>query len=176
MSTAAGRVDAPVRPLTALTDEERMFQSAIRDFARQEVSPFVREMDEAGLFRKDLLKQFFDLGLMAIEIPEEFGGQGGTFFQSVLAVEELAAIDPSAAVIVDVQNTLVNNAVMRWASDEQKRRGLITAEWGTSENNRRARYYRLTTAGRKQLTTETGKWERLTEAIAHILNPDREEA
>jgi butyryl-CoA dehydrogenase/short/branched chain acyl-CoA dehydrogenase len=124
MSTAAGRVDAPVRPLTALTDEERMFQSAIRDFARQEVSPFVREMDEAGLFRKDLLKQFFDLGLMAIEIPEEFGGQGGTFFQSVLAVEELAAIDPSAAVIVDVQNTLVNNAVMRWASDEQKRRYL----------------------------------------------------
>lgn len=124
MSSAAGRVDALARPLTALTDEERMFQSAVRDFARQEVAPFVREMDEAGLFRKDLLRQFFDLGLMGIEIPDEYGGQGGTFFQSVLAVEELAAVDPSAAVIVDVQNTLVNNAVMRWASDEQKRRYL----------------------------------------------------
>ncbi|HWR53815.1 MAG TPA: acyl-CoA dehydrogenase [Bryobacteraceae bacterium] len=124
MSTAAGRLDAPTRPLTTLTDEEKMFQSTVRDFARQEVAPFVREMDEAGVFRKDLLKQFFDLGLMGIEIPEEFGGQGGTFFQSVLAVEELAAVDASAAVIVDVQNTLVNNAVLRWASDEQKLRYL----------------------------------------------------
>lgn len=124
MSTAAGRLESPVRPLTSLTDEEKMFQAAVRHFSRQELLPFVREMDEAGLFRRDLLRQFFDLGLMGIEIPEEFGGQAGTFFQSILAVEELAAVDPSAAVIVDVQNTLVNNAVLRWASPEQRQRYL----------------------------------------------------
>jgi len=116
-------VDSP-RPLTALSEEERFFQSTVRQFARQEVAPRVREMDEAGVFRKDILKQFFQLGLMGIEIPEEFGGQGGNFFQCVLAVEELSAVDPSAGVIVDVQNTLVNNALMRWGSAEQKRRCL----------------------------------------------------
>ena len=116
-------VDSP-RPLTALSEEERFFQSTVRQFARQEVAPRVREMDEAGVFRKDILKQFFQLGLMGIEIPEEFGGQGGNFFQCVLAVEELSAVDPSAGVIVDVQNTLVNNALMRWGSAEQKRRYL----------------------------------------------------
>jgi butyryl-CoA dehydrogenase/short/branched chain acyl-CoA dehydrogenase len=81
-------------------------------------------MDEAGVFRADLLRQFFELGLMGIEAPEEYGGQGGTFFQAVLAVEELAAVDASAAVIVDVQNTLVINALLRWASEEQKQRYL----------------------------------------------------
>ncbi len=108
-------------PLTLLNEEERMFQAAVRKFARDEIAPHVRAMDEAGLFRKDLLEKFFELGLMAIEVPEEYGGQEGTFFQAVLAVEELAAVDPSAAVIVDVQNTLVLNAVLRWATDEQKR-------------------------------------------------------
>ena len=81
-------------------------------------------MDEAGVFRKDLIRQFFEMGLMGIEIPEEYGGQGGTFFQSILAVEELSAVDPSAGVIVDVQNTICNNALLRWASPEQKRRFL----------------------------------------------------
>jgi len=109
-------------PLTALDDEERMFQAAVRQFAHDQIAPHVRQMDEAGLFRKDLLAQFFELGLMAIEVPEEYGGQGGSFFQAVLAVEELAAVDPSAAVIVDVQNTLVLNALLRWANDDQKRR------------------------------------------------------
>jgi butyryl-CoA dehydrogenase/short/branched chain acyl-CoA dehydrogenase len=122
MSTAAGSLEAGARPLTLLSDEERMFQTSVRDFARAELAPYVREMDEAGVFRKELLRQFFGLGLMGIEIPEEYGGQGGTFFQAVLAVEELAAVDPSAAVIVDVQNTLVNNAILRWANDEQKKR------------------------------------------------------
>ncbi|MGE5646527.1 MAG: acyl-CoA dehydrogenase [Acidobacteriota bacterium] len=107
-----------------LSEEERMFQSAVRQFARERIAPRVREMDEAGVFRKDLLGQFFELGLMGIEVPEEYGGQGGTFFQAVLAVEELAAVDASAAVIVDVQNTLVLNALLRWGSDEQKRRYL----------------------------------------------------
>ncbi len=124
MSTAPHQTEAFTRPLTALSEEEKMFQSSVRQFARDEIAPHVREMDEAGLFRKDLLHQFFGLGLMGIEVPEEYGGQEGTFFQAVLAVEELAAIDPSAAVIVDVQNTLVLNALLRWANDEQKRRYL----------------------------------------------------
>ena len=104
-----------------VTDEDSMFRSAVREFARAEITPYVREMDAKGHFREDLLKKFFDLGLMGIEIPEKFGGQGGTFFQSVLAVEEVAAVDPAAAVIVDVQNTLVVNALMRWGNDWQKR-------------------------------------------------------
>jgi len=117
--------------LTSLDEEERMFQTAVRQFARDEVAPHVRQMDEAGLFRKDLLDQMFRLGLMAIEVPEEYGGQGGNFFQAVLAVEELAAVDPSAAVIVDVQNTLVENALLRWASEDQKRRTLPRLASGT---------------------------------------------
>jgi short/branched chain acyl-CoA dehydrogenase len=111
-------------PLTQLNEEESMFQSTVRKFARERIAPHVREMDEAGVFRKDLLREFFELGLMAIDVPEEYGGQGGYFFQSILAIEELAKVDPSAAVIVDVQNTLFNNAILRWASEEQKRRYL----------------------------------------------------
>ena len=111
-------------PLTSLIEEEQMLRDTVRRFARDEIAPHVRDMDAAGVFRKEILRQFFDLGLMGIEIPEEYGGQGGTFFQSVLVVEELSAVDPAAAVIVDVQNTLVNNALLRWASDEQKRNHL----------------------------------------------------
>src|SRR5947199_2380459 len=112
------------RPMTALTEDEKLFQSTVRRFARDEIGPYVREMDEAGVFRKDIIRQFFELGLMGIEIPEEYGGQSGSFFQCVMAVEELSAVDPSAGVIVDVQNTIVNNAVMRWANPEQKKRYL----------------------------------------------------
>jgi short-chain 2-methylacyl-CoA dehydrogenase len=111
-------------PLTQLSEEERMFQSTVRKFARERIAPHVREMDDAGLFRKELIQEFFELGLMAIDVPEEYGGQGGYFFQSILAIEELAKVDPSAAVIVDVQNTLFNNAIVRWASEEQKRKYL----------------------------------------------------
>ncbi len=111
-------------PLTALTEDEKLFQSTVRAFARAEITPFVREMDEAGVFRKEILKQFFQLGLMGIEIPEEYGGQGGSFFQCILAVEELSAVDPSAGVVVDVQNTIVNNAILRWANAEQKKKYL----------------------------------------------------
>jgi short-chain 2-methylacyl-CoA dehydrogenase len=107
-------------PLTALNEDDRMFQSAVRQFAREQIRPHVREMDEAGVFRKDLIRQFFEMGLMGIEIPEEYGGQGGSFFQAILAVEELSAVDPSAGVIVDVQNTICNNALIRWATAEQK--------------------------------------------------------
>src|SRR5690349_14653866 len=118
MSTSA------MTPLTALNEDERMFQSTVRRFAREQIGPHVREMDEAGVFRKDIIRQFFELGLMGIEIPEEYGGQGGSFFQCVMAVEELSAVDPSAGVIVDVQNTIVNNAILRWANAEQKKRYL----------------------------------------------------
>ena len=100
------------------------FQATVRRFAREQIAPHVREMDEAAVFRKDIIRQFFELGLMGIEIPEEFGGQGGSFFQCVLAVEELSAVDPSAGVIVDVQNTIVNNAILRWANADQKQRYL----------------------------------------------------
>ena len=99
-----------------------MFQSVVRRFARERIGPHVRSMDEAGVFRKDLLREMFELGLMGIEIPEEHGGQGGSFFQAVLAVEALAAVDPSAAVIADVQNTIANNILLRWGSPAQKRR------------------------------------------------------
>ncbi|MCC7498535.1 MAG: acyl-CoA dehydrogenase [Bryobacterales bacterium] len=131
MAPISDPVEAAPRPLTVLPEEERMFQSAVRRFAREQIGPHVHEMDEAGKFRPELIKQFFDQGLMAIEIPEEYGGQAGSFFQSVIAVEELAAVDPSAAVIVDVQNTLVINAVMRWASREQKGRFLPQLADGT---------------------------------------------
>jgi butyryl-CoA dehydrogenase/short/branched chain acyl-CoA dehydrogenase len=123
MATAARSEVAPL-PLTALSEEERLFQSSVRKFANEQIQPYVREMDEAGVFRKEIIRQFFEMGLMGIEIPEEYGGQGGTFFQAVLAVEELSAVDPSAGVIVDVQNTLSINALMRWASRDQKSRYL----------------------------------------------------
>ncbi len=108
--------------LTVLSEEEAMFRDAIREFAATEVRPFVHEMDEAAQFRLDLIPKFFDLGLMGIEVPEEYGGSGGTIFMAVLAIEELARVDASAAIYVDVHNTLVNNAILRWASSEQKAR------------------------------------------------------
>src|SRR5947209_18030435 len=117
-------VEAAPRPLTSLTEDEKLFQATVRRFAREQIRPYVREMDEAGVFRKDIIKQFFDMGLMGIEIPEEYGGQGGSFFQAVLAVEELSAVDPSAGVIVDVQNTICNNALLKWATAGQKTRYL----------------------------------------------------
>src|SRR5208282_4228412 len=93
--------DAAPSPLTQLTEEERLFRATVRRFAREQIGPYVREMDEAGVFRKDIIRQFFELGLMGIEIPEEYGGSGGSFFQCILAVEELSAVDPSAGVIAD---------------------------------------------------------------------------
>ena len=121
---ATHSAEAPPQALTQLSDEEKMFQATVRRFAREQIGPHVREMDEAGVFRKDIIRQFFELGLMGIEIPEEFGGQGGSFFQCVMAVEELSAVDPSAGVIVDVQNTIVNNAIIKWGNADQKKRYL----------------------------------------------------
>ena len=107
-------------PLTRLDNEEKLFRDTVRRFARERVAPLVREMDESCIFSKTLIKEFFELGLMGIEIPEEYGGQGGNFFQCVLAIEELSAVDPSAGVVVDVQNTIVNNAIVRWGTKAQK--------------------------------------------------------
>jgi short-chain 2-methylacyl-CoA dehydrogenase len=121
---ASTRMEAAPLPLSVLSEDEKLFQASVRRFAREEILPRVREMDDAGVFRADLIRQFFALGLMGIEIPEEYGGQGGSFFQAILAVEELSAVDPSAGVIVDVQNTICNNAVLRWGSPEQKARYL----------------------------------------------------
>jgi short-chain 2-methylacyl-CoA dehydrogenase len=112
------------RALTRLSEDEKLFQSTVRKFAKEQIGPHVRSMDEAGKFSPAILRQLFELGLMGIEIPEEYGGQGGDFFQCVLAVEELSAVDPSAGVIADVQNTIVINAILRWANDAQKRRYL----------------------------------------------------
>jgi alkylation response protein AidB-like acyl-CoA dehydrogenase len=109
-------------PLTALTEEEELFRSTVREFAESEVGPHVSAMDEAAQFRPDLIPKLFELGLMGIGIPDRFGGAGGTIFMSTLAIEELARVDASAAIYVDVHNTLVCNALDRWASDEQKAR------------------------------------------------------
>jgi len=114
-------------PLTHLSEEESMFQDSVRRFAAERLAPHVRAMDEAGVFRKELLGEMFELGLMAIDVPEEYGGQGGTFFQAILAIEELAKVDPSASVIVDVQNTLFNNAILRWGTNDQRQRWLPRA-------------------------------------------------
>jgi alkylation response protein AidB-like acyl-CoA dehydrogenase len=108
--------------LTILSDEESMFREAIREFAESEIRPHVHAMDEAAQFRPDLIPKFFELGLMGIEVPEQFGGSGGTIFMAVLAIEELARIDASAAIYVDVHNTLVNNALGRWGTSEQQSR------------------------------------------------------
>jgi alkylation response protein AidB-like acyl-CoA dehydrogenase len=112
------------QPLVALTEDELLFRDNVRQFADESIRPKVREMDEKGVFEHSLIDQFFQLGLMGIEIPEQYGGAGGTFFESILAVEEISRVDPSAGVIVDVQNTLVNNALLRWTTEEQKKRYL----------------------------------------------------
>jgi len=114
----------PPGPLSTLSDDEILFRDNIRQFAEQRLRPRVKEMDEKGVFDHALIEEFFQLGLMGIEIPEQYGGGAGQFFEAILAVEELSRVDASAGVIVDVQNTLVNNALLRWGNEEQKRRYL----------------------------------------------------
>jgi alkylation response protein AidB-like acyl-CoA dehydrogenase len=111
-------------PLTNLTEDEILFRDTIRKFAEEKIRPRVKEMDEKGVFENNLIQEFFQLGLMGIEIPEQYGGGGAKFFEAILAVEELSRVDASAGVIVDVQNTLVNNALLRWGNEEQKKRFL----------------------------------------------------
>src|SRR5579883_1841175 len=115
--------EAPA-PLVSLSEDELLFRDNIRQFAEDKIRPLVREMDERQIFDSGLLEQFFQLGIMGIEVPEAYGGAGGSFFEAILAVEEISKVDPSAGVLVDVQNTLVVNALMRWASEDQKKRYL----------------------------------------------------
>src|SRR5882672_12365429 len=117
-------LSATASPLTNLSEDEILFRDNVRQFAEEKLRPLVKEMDEKGIFDKGLIQEFFQLGLMGIEIPEQYGGSGGRFFEAILAVEELSRVDASAGVIVDVQNTLVNNAFLRWGNDEQKKRYL----------------------------------------------------
>jgi alkylation response protein AidB-like acyl-CoA dehydrogenase len=112
------------QPLTVLAEDEAIFRDSVREFAEAQVRPLVREMDEHAKFPRTLIDQLFDLGVMGIEIPESYGGAGARFFHSVLAVEELSRVDPSVGVLVDVQNTLVINALLRWGNEEIKRRYL----------------------------------------------------
>jgi len=107
-------------PLTVLSEEEQMFQQSVRDFAIERIRPLVHQMDHAAAMSKDLIASFFELGIMGIEIPEQYGGAGSTFFNAVLVVEELSHVDASCGVLVDVQNTLVNNALIRWGTEDQK--------------------------------------------------------
>src|SRR5499427_11075974 len=112
------------QPLTVFAEDEVIFRDSVREFAEAQVRPLVREMDEHAKIPRPLVDKLFDLGVMAIEIPEAYGGAGARFFHAVLAVEELSRVDPSIGVLVDVQNTLVVNALLRWGSEEIKRRYL----------------------------------------------------
>jgi butyryl-CoA dehydrogenase/short/branched chain acyl-CoA dehydrogenase len=106
--------------LTQLSDDERLFRETVRRFAVEQIGPLVRGMDEAQQMDAGLIEKLFAMGLMGIEVPEAYGGAGGSFFEAILAVEEISAVDPSVGVMVDVQNTLCINALIRWANEEQK--------------------------------------------------------
>lgn len=107
-------------PLTELKDEESLFFNSVLDFAKKEIQPLISDMDEKEALSADLISKIFDLGLMAIEVPEKYGGAGGTFFQAILAIQALAQVDPSVSVFVDVQNTLVANALLKWGPEHLK--------------------------------------------------------
>ena len=123
--------DAGPLGLTQLREDEAMFQRAVRQFSLEQIAPRVRTMDENQSMDADLIRKLFEMGLMGIEIPEVYGGAGGTFFEAILAVEELSAVDPAVGVLVDVQNTLCINALRRWATEEQKHRFLSRLASGT---------------------------------------------
>lgn len=111
-------------PLTQLSEDEQMFRTTVRRFAAEQISPLVRSMDESQAMDARIVRQLFELGLMGIAVPETYGGADGSFFEAILAVEEISAIDPAVGVLVDVQNTLCVNALVRWATEEQKQRWL----------------------------------------------------
>ena len=130
MSMTTGRAQV-AGGLKSLSEDETLFRDSVRQFARETIAPLVREMDEHQKMDAGLIRQLFELGLMSIEIPEAYGGQNGTFFESILAVEEISAVDPAIGVLVDVQNTLVVNALLRWGTEQQKRQYLsrLAKDW-----------------------------------------------
>jgi alkylation response protein AidB-like acyl-CoA dehydrogenase len=144
------------QPLTVLAEDELLFRESIREFAEAQVRPLVREMDEHAKIQPDLIRKLFDLGVMGIEVPETYGGAGGRFFHSVLAVEELSRVDPSIGVLVDVQNTLVINALLRWGSEDVKRRYLpklatdMVGAYALSEAGSGSDAFALTTRARQE--------------------------
>jgi len=143
-------------PLTMLSEEERMFQAVAREFARKEILPHVAEMDRAGVFNPALLEKFFAQGFMGIEAPEAYGGSGGTFFLAILAIEEFSSVDASAGVVIDVQNTLVNNALEKWGTEAQKQKYLprltrdTVGAYALSEPNAGSDAFALATRAREE--------------------------
>jgi alkylation response protein AidB-like acyl-CoA dehydrogenase len=125
-------IEAMARPaLTMLSEEEQMFRDAIRDFSAGEVLPRAREMEQKGEYEETLLRGLFEMGVMGVEVPDTLGGAGGTFFQSILAVEEISRADAAVGVLVDVQNTLFNNGILHWGTEEQKKTYLTRAATDT---------------------------------------------
>jgi butyryl-CoA dehydrogenase/short/branched chain acyl-CoA dehydrogenase len=143
-------------PLTMLTEEERMFQAVAREFARKEILPYVAEMDREGVFNPALLEKFFAQGFMGIEALEAYGGSGGTFFLAILAIEEFSCVDASAGVVIDVQNTLVNNALQKWGTEAQKQTFLprlvrdTVGAYALSEPNAGSDAFALATRAREE--------------------------
>jgi short-chain 2-methylacyl-CoA dehydrogenase len=142
-------------PLTVLSEDERIFRDSVREFAGAHVRPLVREMDEHATMSRALIDRLFELGVMGIEIPDTYGGSGGRFFHAVLAVEELSRVDPSVGVLVDVQNTLVINAILRWGHEDMKRRYLpqlastMVGAYALSEAGSGSDAFALTTRARE---------------------------
>src|SRR5689334_2285752 len=122
---------AACQPLTVLSEDEQMFRDAVRDFAEREVAPKVASMEAKQEFDRSLIPQFAELGLLGIDVSSDLGGAGGTFFMTTLAVEELAAIDASTAILVDVQNTLVNAPIALWGNADQQKKYLTRLTAGT---------------------------------------------
>jgi alkylation response protein AidB-like acyl-CoA dehydrogenase len=145
-----------VPPLTILAEDEQIFRDSVREFAEAHVRPLVRQMDEQAAIPRDLVERLFALGVMGIEVPEAFGGAGGRFFHSVLAVEELSRVDPSVGVLVDVQNTLVINALLRWGTADLQARYLprLSADtvgaYALSEAGAGSDAFALTTRARQE--------------------------
>ena len=143
-------------PLTLLTEDERLFRDSVREFAQARVRPLVRRMDDEAKIPRALVDELFALGVMGIEVPDEFGGGAGRFFHAVLAVEELSRVDPSVGVLVDVQNTLVINALLRWGTDDVRRRYLprlaadTVGAYALSEAGAGSDAFALTTRARRE--------------------------
>ena len=140
-------------PLTVLAEDEQLLRDSVLEFADRRIRPLVREMDEHAKMPRDLIDELFGLGVMGIEIPEAFGGAGARFFHSVLAVEALSQVDPSIGLLVDVQNTLVANALIRWGSEDVKQRYLpalaskTVGAYALSESGSGSDAFALTTRG-----------------------------
>jgi alkylation response protein AidB-like acyl-CoA dehydrogenase len=140
-------------PLTVLAEDEQLLRDSVLEFADRRIRPLVREMDEHAKMPRDLIDELFGLGVMGIEVPEAFGGAGARFFHSVLAVEALSQVDPSIGLLVDVQNTLVTNALIRWGSDDVKQRYLpalaskTVGAYALSESGAGSDAFAMTTRG-----------------------------